>query len=82
MAQITNIQDLKISTYKCGSQRLSHAIKTKLNLMPVNIYEDPYTKKIINVFIMNPILSAFLIKWSEESPKNKAKKEIPKGEKL
>lgn len=70
MALINNVNDLKIDTYKCGSRRLSHEIKTNLGILPINVYKTK-DNKIINVFIMTPQLSKFLTEWSKNNPKRK-----------
>lgn len=75
MAKITNIRDKpEIKKYFCGSQRLAHEIRTQLNQVPVEIFEHN-NGKLINVFIMNPILSNFLKEWSDNNPKKKKAKE-------
>lgn len=70
---ITNIKELetkkRIKTYSCGSQRLSHAIRTELGMVPVNVYKHEKTGKIINVFVLTNELSAFLTKWTNNNPK-------------
>lgn len=72
---ITNIEELKknkdIQIYNCGSQRLSHAIKTKLGMAPITIYKHKNTGKIINVFVMTNELSEFLKEWSKNKPEKK-----------
>lgn len=72
---ITNIneleQDNKVRTYSCGSQRLSHAIITKLGMVPIDVYQHNKTGRYINVFIMTDELSKFLIEWSNNNPKKK-----------
>ena len=69
---ITNLKELsndnKIKLYNCGSQRLSHAIRTKLNIVPIDIYRHKKTGKLINVFIMTNELSNFLTEWSNNRP--------------
>lgn len=76
MAQITNMADLNVKTYSCGSQRLAHNIKTVLNIQPVNVYENKLGK-IINVFILTPKLSEFLTAWTQNKPKKR--KEVQSG---
>ncbi|MFA7010592.1 MAG: hypothetical protein WC240_05165 [Bacilli bacterium] len=76
MAQITNMADLNVKTYSCGSQRLAHNIKTVLNIQPVNVYENK-AGKIINVFILTPKLSEFLTQWTQNKPKKK--REVQSG---
>lgn len=70
---ISNIDELKaenkVKTYSCGSQRLSHEIRTKLNIVPIQIYRHRKTKKLVNVFIMSKELSAFLTEWSANKPR-------------
>lgn len=70
---ITNIEELeekkKIKTYSCGSQRLSHSIRTKLGIVPINVYKHNKSGKIINVFVMTNELSEFLKDWSNNNPK-------------
>lgn len=68
MAIIENIEELACKTYKCFSQRLSHSIQMELGQLPVNKYKHA-NGKIVNVFIMNPKLSEYLVKWSENKPK-------------
>lgn len=72
MARITNINELgDIKTYSCGSQRLSHNIKTKLGIYPINVYRNK-NHKIINVFVLTTELSNYLKEWSNNNPnKNK-----------
>lgn len=70
MAQITNITNLDVKTYSCGSQRLSHNIKTNLNMQPINVYENK-AGKLINVFILTPKLSEFLGEWTKNKPQKK-----------
>lgn len=74
--KITNIKELQknqsLEIYNCGSQKLSHEIRTKLNLVPVDIYKHKKTGKLINVYIMTDELSKFLIDWTNNRPlKNK-----------
>lgn len=70
---ITNIEKLektkKIKTYSCGSQRLSHEIRTKLGLVPVKVYKHETTGKIINVFVMSKELAEFLTEWTQNNPR-------------
>ena len=72
MAQISNIEQLKaefgFEVFPCGSQRLSHEIRTKLNLLPIKCYENS-KGKVINVYIMTKQLSEFLVEWSAKKPK-------------
>lgn len=72
---ITNIEELEekknIKTYSCGSQRLSHEIRTKLGIIPINIYKHRKNGRIINVFVMTNELSEFLKVWSKNNPKKK-----------
>jgi len=67
MARITNINDLDVNIYSCGSQRLSHNIKTKLGIHPIEIYTNKLGK-LINVFIMTPKLSNYLKEWTNNNP--------------
>lgn len=71
---ISNIKELEkdksIHTYSCGSQKLSHEIRTRLNIVPVNVYKHKKTGKLVNVFIMTDELSRFLTEWSKNKPKN------------
>lgn len=67
MARITNINDLDVNIYSCGSQRLSHNIKTKLGIQPIEIYTNKLGK-LINVFIMTPKLSNYLKEWTNNNP--------------
>lgn len=70
---ITNLKDLenenKISTYSCGSQKLSHAIRTQLNMVPIQVYKHRANGKLVNVFIMTEELSRFLTEWTNNNPK-------------
>lgn len=70
---ITNIEELQnteaIKTYSCGSQKLSHEIRTKLNMLPINIYKHRRTGKLVNVFILTEELSTFLTEWTNNNPK-------------
>lgn len=69
---VTNISDLTgIKLYKCFSQRLSHNIQSKLDIVPINVYTHK-NGKIVNVYVITPELSAFLREWSENNP-NKGK---------
>lgn len=70
-------QDKKINTYSCGSQKLSHEIRTRLNLVPVSVYKHKKTGKLVNVFIMTEELSRFLTDWTNNKPKNQ--KEVSCG---
>lgn len=78
---ITNVEELieknKIKTYECGSQRLSHAIRTKLNMVPIDIYTHRTTGKIVNVYVMTDELSRFLRDWTKNNPKKS--KEVSNG---
>ena len=70
---ITNLKELKednkISLYSCGSQKLSHAIRTQLNMVPIQVYKHRANGKLVNVFIMTEELSLFLTKWTNNNPK-------------
>lgn len=70
--KITNLEQLeqenKVQTYSCGSQKLSHEIRTQLNMVPVNIYKHRKTGKLVNVFIMTKELSDFLTEWTKNRP--------------
>lgn len=69
MAKITNINELdNIKKYFCGSQRLSHNIRTKLGILPIDVYTNK-NNKVINVYIMTPQLSQFLNDWTKNNPK-------------
>lgn len=69
MARISNLNEINnLKTYCCGSQRLSHNIKTKLGIMPIDVYKNK-NNKIINVFILTPDLSDYLIEWTKNNPK-------------
>lgn len=69
---ITNVKELEqnkqIDTYSCGSQKLSHEIRTRLNLVPINVYKHKKTGKLVNVFIMTKELSEFLTNWTNNRP--------------
>lgn len=60
--------DDKIKIFSCGSQRLSHEIRTQLGMIPVKTYTHKKTKKIINEYIMTEALSEFLKTWSKNKP--------------
>lgn len=65
---VTNIAELTgIKFYKCFSQRLSHNIQTKLNILPIEVYTHK-NGKIVNVYIMTKELSDFLVEWSNNKP--------------
>lgn len=70
---ITNVEELKkkkkIKVYNCGSQRLSHSIRTKLGMVPINVYKHEKTGRIINVFVMTDELSKFLTEWTKNNPR-------------
>jgi len=72
---ITNTEELieekKIKTYSCGSQRLSHEITTKLRIVPIKVYKHATTGRLINVFIMSNELSEFLTQWTKNNPRRK-----------
>ena len=69
------IKDKKVEIFNCGSQRLSHEIRTKLGILPIKVYEHRKSNRIINVFIMTKELSEFLTEWSKNKPtKNKGGK--------
>lgn len=82
--KITNLEQLKqekkVKTYSCGSQKLSHEIRTKLDMVPIDIYKHRTTGKLINVFIMTDELSDFLKQWTANKP-NKEKAEVHNGSK-
>ena len=73
--KITNLEELEkdknIKLYNCGSQKLSHEIRTKLNMVPVNIYKHRTTGKLVNVFVMTNELSEFLKQWTLNKPSKK-----------
>lgn len=79
--QINNIDELrdegKLKTYSCGSQRLSHEIRTQLNVVPIQVYKHRKTKKLVNVFVLTQELSDFLTKWSANKPRRM--KEVQDG---
>lgn len=70
---ITNIEELQdsksVKTYSCGSQKLSHEIRTQLNMLPINIYKHRRTGKLVNVFVLTEELSKFLTEWTNNNPK-------------
>lgn len=69
IANLKELEDKKdVKTYSCGSQRLSHAIRTQLNMVPVQTYEHKKTGKLINVYIMTKELSDFLTQWTKNRP--------------
>lgn len=68
MAKIENITEVACCTYRCFSQRLSHAIQMELGQMPVNKYKHK-NGRVVNIFIVTPKLSEFLTKWSKNKPK-------------
>lgn len=72
---ITNISEIKgVRIYKCYSQRLSHAIQTQLQVLPVNVYWER-NGRIVNAYILTDELSLFLKKWSEARTKKGGKKD-------
>ena len=73
MARITNHNEIVgLKTFKCFSQRLSHAIQNKLGVCPIDIFKHS-NGKIVNVFILTPELSAFLAEWTKNKPEKEAK---------
>lgn len=78
--RINNTKDIKKNNpnkkiiYSCGSQRLSHEIRSQLNILPINTYTHRVTGKIINEFILTSELSEFLKKWTENRPKKEMTK--------
>lgn len=72
--KILNTEEIKKANpktiYSCGSERLSHEIRTKLNLLPIRVYQHK-NGKIINEFIMCEKLSNFLKEWTNNNPKRK-----------
>lgn len=73
--QISNLKQLldgkRFEVFNCGSQRLSHCIRTQLNMAPIQVYKHNKTGKIINVFIMTKELSKFLENWSSNKPERR-----------
>ena len=69
---ISNTDELKkqgkIQIFSCGSQRLSHKIRTELGMIPIRTYTHKKTKKIINEFIITKELSVLLEQWTKNKP--------------
>lgn len=74
--KITNINEIgaNIKVYHCGSQRLCHAIQTRLGQISIDTYVHK-NGKIINVFVMTDELSHFLTEWSKNNPHKEVKNE-------
>lgn len=77
--KINNIEETQVAVYSCGSQRLSHEIRTQLGMIPINVYKHKKSGKIINVYVMTNELSQFLRKWSENNPHKKVVRNDGKG---
>lgn len=70
MAQI-NFEGENPRLYRCGSQRLSHAIITRLGQVPIKTIKHPKNGKIITSFILTKELSQFLKEWTANNPNKK-----------